>query len=384
MPSCSHTLPRKTREKVCDFLIHEPWSDAYRLPAIALFWVIFNLGGVLGSALEMGLAWKQPFNSNSTTISTYIAFTAITGAGCFVTLLLRPPAKMIRSDGSRVIPPKQLPWHEEMLGMVRVLRKDPWILLLVPLALASNYCYAWQQTVYNGYFFSLRTRGLNSLLYWLAQMLGAVCIGLVLDTPYLARRHRAWAGWALTTTVCWVVWGGSYHVLMQLQDYYNSQGLTLRQYSNDANRVGLDMRCGYHRVPCDDNPWRESNPYAGRAILMLTMGLIDACTQIFCYALFGMLSNDISKLAYITGLYKSVQSAGNVAGWGMENNKRSIELQLGVAWALNVGALLFVVPLLIWRVTNHTTFERELNDELIIGAAEDRRDGDERGSDDDW
>lgn len=328
-----------------------------------MFWVIFNLGGVLGSAIEMGLGWNT--SSNTVSNATYIAFTVITGVGSFTALLLRNPSKTVRSDGTIVKPPRQLPWHEELTGMVRVLYKDPWILLVVPLALSSNYCYAWQQTVFNGYFFSLRTRGLNSLLYWLAQMFGAMVLGYVLDTPLLKRRNRAWAGWALTTVVCWTVWGGSYQVLKELRTHYAAEGKTLREFADSTTRVGLDIHCGYHEVPCTSDPWLASNPYAGRAILYLCMGLIDACTQVFCYSLFGMLSNDISKLAYISGLYKAIQSAGNVAGWGMENNKKSFELQLGVAWALNVGALLFVVPLLIWRITNHTTLERELNHEIV-------------------
>lgn len=334
------------------------------MTAIAVFWVIFNLGGVMGSAIEMGLGWKA--EDNGVDNSTYIAFTVITFVGALAVLLLRDPRKVIRSDGTLVSPPQELPFKEEIVGMVKVLRADPWILLIVPLALSSNFCYGFQQTVYNGYFFSLRTRGLNSLLYWLAQMFGAMLMGFVLDTPLLKRRSRAWAGWAITSIVCWTVWGGSYKVLMELQEYYASQGLTLREYASDTGRVGLDIHCGYHRVPCNDNPWTESNPYAGRAILFLCMGLIDACTQCYCYALFGMLSNDISKLAYIAGLYKAIQSAGNVGGWGLENNKKSFELQLGAAWGLNVGGLLFCVPLLLWRVTNHTTLDRELHHEIAV------------------
>lgn len=310
----------------------------------------------------MGLGWNTA--SNQVGNSTYIAFTVLTFVGWCSTLLLRDPRKVVRSDGTLVKPPKNLPWNEEIVGMARVIWKDPWVLLSIPLALSSNYCYAWQQTVFNGYFFSLRTRGLNSLLYWLAQMFGAMIIGWVLDTQLMTRRNRAWAAWALTFVVCWTVWGGSYKVLLEFKDYYASQGMTLRQYAEDTDRIGLDIHCGYHTVPCHDDPWTASNPYGGRAVLYLCMGLIDACTQCFCYSLFGMMSNDIAKLAYLTGLYKAVQSAGNVAGWGMENNKKSFEEQLGVAWALNVGGLLFVVPLLIWRVTNHTTLERELNTEI--------------------
>lgn len=312
----------------------------------------------------MGLGWNT--NDNQVANSTYIAFTVITFVGACAAMLLRNPSKVVRSDGTLVVPSKELPFKEEIMGMVKVLRNDPWILLIVPLALSSNFCYGFQQTVYNGYFFSLRSRGLNSLLYWLAQMFGAMVMGVVLDTPRMKRRNRAWAGWAITSVVCWTVWGGSYKVLMELKDYYAAQGMTLRQYADNTQRVGLDIHCGYHDVPCKDNPWTESNPYAGRAILFLCMGLIDACTQCYCYALFGMLSNDISKLAYIAGLYKAIQSAGNVAGWGLENNKKSFELQLGVAWALNVGALLCVTPLLLWRVTNHTTLERELHHEIAV------------------
>lgn len=335
--------------------------------AIAIFWIIFNMGGLLGSAVEIGLGWDSM--SNTVSNQTYIAFVVITGAGAFCTLLLRNPKRMIRSDGSRVVLTRHLPWYKEMTGLARVLHRDPWILLLVPLSLASNYCYAWQQTVYNGYFFSLRSRGINSLLYWLAQMVGALIMGFLVDTPHISRRLRAWCGWALATTVCWASWGGAYEIILQMQKYYARHGMTLRQYAEDFSRIGLDIHCGYNPVPCHSNPWHGPNPYAGRAILYFCLGLMDACTQVFCYSLFGMLSNDISKLAYCTAMYKAVQSAGNVAGWAMENHRRPFATQLGVAWGLNVGGLLFVVPLLIWRVTDHTTWERELNNNRIVDAA---------------
>lgn len=65
--------------------------------------MIFNLGGVLGSAIELGLV----YNSETNTVgnSVYIVFMTIGAATVLLPITLVSPSKMVRSDGTRVIPP---------------------------------------------------------------------------------------------------------------------------------------------------------------------------------------------------------------------------------------------------------------------------------------
>jgi hypothetical protein len=60
--------------------------------------------------------------------------------------------------------------------------------------------------------FPVRTRALNSLVYWISQMFGSVAIGLLLDSKMLGRRSRAFLGWGVLFAMVFVVhiWGYFY------------------------------------------------------------------------------------------------------------------------------------------------------------------------------
>ena len=58
---------------------------------------------------------------------------------------------------------------------------------------------------YNGAIFNIRTRALNNLVFWLAQMVGSISIGFLLDQKGLGRRLRAFTGWSLLMVMVFVV-----------------------------------------------------------------------------------------------------------------------------------------------------------------------------------
>jgi len=68
-----------------------------------MFRIIFNLGGVLGSAIELGLVYNSETNTVSNAV--YIVFMVIAASVAFLPFSLVSPYKMVRSDGTRVIPP---------------------------------------------------------------------------------------------------------------------------------------------------------------------------------------------------------------------------------------------------------------------------------------
>ena len=67
---------------------------------------------------------------------------------------------MYRADGVKVIVPVNPSWRSEIVGLFTCLRKDPYIVLLFPFFLTSNWFYTWQFNDYNGALFTLRTRAL--------------------------------------------------------------------------------------------------------------------------------------------------------------------------------------------------------------------------------
>ena len=307
---------------------------------ISVFWVIFNLGAVLGSAIELGLT----YNSSANTVSngTYAAFVAITGLGALVSALLMDPSKVVRDDGTRVLVPSQTTWAKELQGLFILLKSDPWVILLFPMFLTSNWFYTWQFNDYNGVLFTLRTRALNNLLYWLSQMVGSLAIGQILDNKRMSRRSRAWVGWAIVFGIMWAVWGGSYDV---------QKSYTRASIAAETERIDFN----------------DKSKYVGYCFLYIFSGILDAVWQNLAYWLIGACSNDLSKLGYLAGFYKSIQSAGAAGAFAMDNDKHPFMTNLAVTWGLCAAGMIFVIPVIALRVKEHTD---PLQEVTVPGRAE--------------
>lgn len=101
-------------------------------------------------------------------------------------------------------------WKTEIFGLWETLRSDPYIVFLFPMFFASNWFYTYQFNGVNHALFNVRTRALNSALYWLAQMFGAWVFGMALDYNNIRRTTRAKIAWAVMFVLTFVVWGGGY------------------------------------------------------------------------------------------------------------------------------------------------------------------------------
>ncbi len=312
--------------------------EGRKATGVALFWTIFNLGAVIGSAIAMGLNWNT--GSASLSNGTYAAFVALTGCGAFVTLALKAPGKMLRDDGSPVVVPKHSHFLEEFQGLFRVLTTDPFIMALFPLFFASNFFYQWTFTAYNASLFTIRTRSLNSFLYWLAQMFGAFGIGFALDSKRLRRTSRAWLGWAIIFVLTMAVWGGAYHV---------QSGYTR------ATTIGAAKGSPLARPLTDVH----DSGYGGLAVLYVLLGLLESCLQCWAYWLMGSLSNDLAKLAHFAGFYKCLQSTGAAVAFGLDHNNVSYMNQLATCWALCIAGLLCAAPVILFRITETTDVLQE-------------------------
>ncbi|KAJ2757562.1 hypothetical protein IWQ56_006227, partial [Coemansia nantahalensis] len=153
---------------------------------ISIFWLIFNLGGLIGGILPFAIDYQSSGSLNN---SVYVLFVILECAGAVVALFLVPPASVLRDDGSHVTIFTPNNARQECAEIFRLFR-NKWLLLLLPMSFASNFFYGYQFSTYNGALFTPRTRGFNNLLYWASQMLGSVLIFLLLDSPRWPRRTR--------------------------------------------------------------------------------------------------------------------------------------------------------------------------------------------------
>ncbi|TIB67974.1 MFS general substrate transporter [Wallemia mellicola] len=295
----------------------------------SVFWVIFNLGGVIGSAVSVGTNWES--DQGGVSNSTYIAFVVITGVGVLLPLTLRNPKKMLREDGTSVVIERQTTWKTELLNLYRSLVDDPWIALLFPFFFASNWFYTYQFNDFNAALHNVRTRSLNGLCYWLSQIVGAVIFGQLLDISRFNRRWRATFGWCVLFAMVWATNAGFYTIQ---KEFFHIPDDEIKE---------MDLK--------DDG-------YANRIVLYIFAGALDAAWQTYAYWMMGSMSNDPSKLAFYAGFYKGLQSAGAAIIWAIDGQIGSLGA-LSSSWAFMAGGLLLALPMVWWRIKPHTTIEDE-------------------------
>ncbi|KAH8433623.1 unc-93 family MFS transporter [Aspergillus melleus] len=298
---------------------------------ISIFWVIFNLGGVIGSLIPLG----QNMHSEAGRVNdgTYIAFMVLMAVGFALAWTLCDSKYVKRNDGSHVIVMKNPTWKSEFLGLYETLRSDYYIVLFFPMFLASNWFYGYHFNSVNGAYFNVRTRSLNSLLYWLMQMVGAFVFGFTLDLKFLSRPMRAKLNLFILFALTMGIWGGGY----AFQKHYTRDSLE----------------------PADLKDWTSSG-YIGPMFLYMFYGFYDAAFQTCAYWFMGSLTNNGRKLANFAGFYKGIQSAGAAGMWRLDAIGTPYMTEFASCWGLLLGSLLIASPVILFKIKESTDMEEDL------------------------
>ncbi|KPI42960.1 UNC93-like protein [Cyphellophora attinorum] len=300
---------------------------------IAVFWVIFNLGAVIGALVPLA----QNLHSTAPEVNdgTYYAFIALMLFGFLLACCACNPHFVVRKDGSRVILMKQPTWKSEFIGLFETLRSDWYIVFLFPFFLASNWFYTYHFQDVNFAYYNTRTRALNSVLYWSMQMVGALIFGTFLDMGRLSRRTRAKVGLAALFTLTMAIWGGGY----AFQKTYTRAMTEAEDYQK--------------------KDFQDSG-YIGPMFLYMFYGFYDAAFQTTAYWIIGSLSNNGRKLANFAGFYKGIQSAGGSISPSIDAEKVAFMTEFAANWGLLAGSILIAAPVVWMKVTNHTELEKDL------------------------
>ncbi|CAK39218.1 putative MFS transporter [Aspergillus niger CBS 101883] len=298
--------------------------------AIAVFWIIFNLGGGVGSLASFGLN----FHSKTSTISdaTYIALLVIMLVGWVLGLLICTPSA-VRVKGIHTTASEKPNWRQTARLALRTV-SDWRVICMLPLFFSANVPYSYQQNEVNGMNFNIRTRSLNGALYWMAQMLGGLIMGCLLDMPWLTRRWRAVAGWVTLFVTGMAIWGGGYKFQL---------------WSTHRIAQGLKQNIDY----------TNGSLSAGPIILYICYGAYDALWQSFCYWLIGAQSNSPARTAIMVGAYKTFQSTGGAMAWRLNALRKTAMTQFAMDWGLCIGSLLIVIPT-VWAITSTSVGEEDV------------------------
>ncbi|KAK9673094.1 hypothetical protein RND81_12G145600 [Saponaria officinalis] len=295
---------------------------------ISIFWSIFNMGGVIGGLIPFILNYHRA-EAASVNDGTYVGFMCFMAFGALLSLLVLPPSKVVRDDGSVCT---QIEYSNVGTEIVEILKLFlNWkMLLIVPAAWGSNFFYTYQFNNVNGELFNLRTRGFNNVFYWGAQMLGSVGIGYLMDFSFQSRRKRGFLGIVVVGLLGTTIWGGG--LANQLR------------YSRNHVPEKLDFK-------------DSGGAYVGPFLLYFCYGLLDAMFQSMVYWIIGSLADDSETLSRYSGFYKGIQSAGAAVAWQVDVHGVSYMNQLIVNWVLTTASYPLLFLLVTLAVKDKNTIE---------------------------
>ncbi|KAI9475922.1 MAG: major facilitator superfamily domain-containing protein [Benjaminiella poitrasii] len=284
---------------------------------VAIFWALFNCGGILGSLIALGMNLKNSHIGGVST-GTYTAFVIIMLVGVVFSLTLANPASVVRADGTSIVVPKAADWKTELKNAMKVWKE--WrMLALIPAFLASNWFYAYQFKI-NSIYFDPSTRALNDLLYWGMQVIGSGLIGYLLDLHMLKRRKRGLIALAILFVVLNAIWAGGFAFQLSFDSDY-----------------------------ADPIHWTNKR-FGGPFVLFIFYGFSDSIYQTYLYWLMGAMTNDPALLARYAGFYKAVQSAGAAVAFGIDASAIRLRWECLICWIL-----VFISFPLIFLVANKVT-----------------------------
>ncbi|MED6147679.1 hypothetical protein PIB30_046064 [Stylosanthes scabra] len=290
---------------------------------ISIFWSIFNMGGVIGGLIPFMLNYHRS-EAASVNDGTYVAFMCFMSLGALLSLAILPASKVVRNDGTKCSSIMYSNVSTECFEILKLFLN--WkMLLIVPAAWSSNFFYTYQFNNVNGALFNLRTRGLNNMFYWGAQMLGSVGIGYTMDFSFKSRRKRGIVGISLVALLGSAIWVGG--LINQIK--YSSE--------NNSLPEKLDFKDSGSR-------------FAGPFVLYFCFGLLDAIFQSMVYWVIGALADDSEILSRYTGFYKGIQSAGAAVAWQVDTHKVPPMSQLIVNWILTSISYPLLLTLVILAV----------------------------------
>ncbi|KAF8984479.1 hypothetical protein BGZ46_007943 [Entomortierella lignicola] len=304
---------------------------------ISCFWAIFNLGAVLGSLLTFLMNRSPDMDPDDVSTSTYIVYMTIMGVATFLGVFLARPSTIVRDDGEPVIVAKFSGLKAEALAILSVFC-DWRMLLLIPAFFFSNFSYTYQFNDFNGLTFTIRTRSLNALTFWIAQIIGALVIGFLLDRTPVKRPQRAMIGLLFITALFMTTWVAA--LIVQLKHKWERRAI---MHKNDL----ID--------------YEHTGSYPGLAVIYAMFGFCDAAFAVFCYWLMGALSNKHDELSRYAGFFKSIQSLGSAVAAPLDLARTPFLAYLVTNWIL--CAISIAAMFVVCRTITDTTIEYEDNEE---------------------
>eukprot|EP00126_Sphaerothecum_destruens_P013316 Sdes_comp22788_c0_seq1m21186 len=254
----------------------------------AIFWSLFQAAAVVGGILTWTYFATMGNQEGSTTL--YIIFLCVVLAGSFCLLFLKSPqqlqAKDIDIEAIRRLESEfsRFSWMDEIKSTLAMFSRKE-MLLLAPLFWYTGFNQPYQLNVFVR-FFTNTSLGMGMVIFYAAEILGAIFIGYLLDNLNPSRRRHL------------LVWG---------------------QYLLGVLSFALAIHEEWDYVWYKDAPSYDigDRNLILPSIIFFMWGLSDSMIQTYCYWLMGNLYSKGENQARAVGFYKFVQSVGWSIGFSI-------------------------------------------------------------------
>ncbi|KAK5320261.1 hypothetical protein LTR93_007318 [Exophiala xenobiotica] len=294
---------------------------------ITVQWVLTSLGGTVGAFISFGANFHQT-EATGVSNAVYAVFIVIMCSAIVVAAFgLKHPEDIVRDDGTHLAIFHPTDFWTEVKGVAACFTEMR-ILILLPGMFCAEIVLVLMSSL-NGYFFDLRTRSLNNIVFEFIMIPAPLALAWAMDNKFMKRRrNKGMLGVTLMTVISLATYAG---VLGWIYHY-------------DIDRTATP--------PAVD--WDEST-FASGFVLYLLSGTIYSGFQICGQWTLSALSNDPYKCARYAGLFKGTTSLGLMAAFLMDSKGVSYSIQTIVhlvLYAIGAVSLLSVTWFCV-RDTNY-------------------------------
>ncbi|PLB47354.1 MFS general substrate transporter [Aspergillus steynii IBT 23096] len=293
---------------------------------ITLQCILQSSGSTVGALVAFGVTMNGGQESGVSS-AVYIAFilvmaVAIVGAAIFIV----DPEDVVRDDGRHIATFEKPTVKREILGVLSVMT-DPKIIIMLPAMFVAEMCLAMVSSV-NAYYFNLRTRSLNNLLFQAVMIPTPLILAYILDNKHVkSRRLRGVMG---TTFTSLITMGATCGLLPWV----------IRNQVDRERPSAVD--------------WTDSSSAAAMALYIL-FGIVYACFQIGVQWTLAALTNDPALCARYSGASKGTVSLGMCVSFTVDSQgmsfRNQVIMQL-VLYCVGICSLYYVIIVYV-RQTNY-------------------------------
>ncbi|KAF5562966.1 DUF895 domain-containing protein [Fusarium phyllophilum] len=284
-----------------------------------------ELGQLIGSSIQLSLNVESG-KRGRVGYTTYLVLIALQCLGLPLALLISPPNKVIRPDGSKLPHTETNKSIKEQCRRWGALIKRKQFFLLIPILVGFN----WNSTylgIYLVNYFSVRARALASLTSGIAATGANIFWGWFFDLKYFSRPQLARMTWVFLAVTMTALFGWQF--AMELE------------YRNANPAVTLD--------------WDLPGFGRGFAVQVL-LRFMNESHYMFVYWIIGTFFEDVETLTLAVGLVRSFESLGSCLAFGVGAAKVPSLTNLIVAFVMfciSLPSTSFAVFLVPERPANH-------------------------------